>query len=324
MRVDSAQLHAFVTVVREGSFEAASRALNISASAVSQRIRQLEDRLGQVLIHRSVPCKPTIAGKTLARYAEQISVLEAETLRALANVTLFSPNQLRIPFAINADSLESWFMATFEEIPLEYAVYLDLRIEHEDHSASHLRDGSVLAAVTADRMPVQGCRVISLGSMSYVAVASRDFASQYFRDGVHDRGLASAPMITFNAKDELQYRFIRKFCSRPLSPPTHFIPSSTGFVEASRRGIGWCMVPALMARQHLKTGELVEISPGTTLDVPLYLQHWSIRSQVLETLARAVKDVARRLLKQEVEVAPSIINSQVLNGLDASPTLYQD
>jgi LysR family transcriptional regulator, chromosome initiation inhibitor len=304
MKIDSAQLHAFVTVVREGSFEAAARVINVTAPAVSQRIRQLEDRLGRVLIQRSVPCRPTAAGKTLARYAEQISVLEAETLRDLSDATFFDPNHLRIriPIAVNADSLESWFIATFEEIPSEYSFCFDLRVDDKDYSAAMLRDGSVLAAVTADGSPIQGCRVVTLGNMRYLAVASREFVRQYFNEGIDTRSLAVAPMITFNAKDALQQRFMRKFANQIPSPPTHLIPSSTGFIEASRRGIGWCMVPELMARQHLRTGELVDILPGNTLDVPLYLQHWGIKSHVLDTLTRAVRTVAYRLLKQDTEI----------------------
>lgn len=50
MKTDNAQLVAFAAVLRSGSFEAAAQSLNVTPSAISQRVRQLEDRLGQILV----------------------------------------------------------------------------------------------------------------------------------------------------------------------------------------------------------------------------------------------------------------------------------
>ncbi|MER2178118.1 MAG: LysR family transcriptional regulator, partial [Stenotrophomonas maltophilia] len=44
MRIDHAQLRALAAVIREGSFERAAQSLNVTASAVSQRVKALEDR----------------------------------------------------------------------------------------------------------------------------------------------------------------------------------------------------------------------------------------------------------------------------------------
>ena len=57
--LDYASLAAVSSVVREGTFERAARALNVTPSAISQRVKQLEERLGSVLIIRGQPCAPT-------------------------------------------------------------------------------------------------------------------------------------------------------------------------------------------------------------------------------------------------------------------------
>jgi DNA-binding transcriptional LysR family regulator len=60
-------LQAFDVAVRSGSFKATAQALNVSASAVSHRIRNLEQTLGTALFvrtHRAI--HPTVAGRTLA------------------------------------------------------------------------------------------------------------------------------------------------------------------------------------------------------------------------------------------------------------------
>ena len=59
--LDYAGLEALAAVVREGSFERAARKLHVTSSAVSQRVKQLEERVGQVLVHRGTPCTGTEA-----------------------------------------------------------------------------------------------------------------------------------------------------------------------------------------------------------------------------------------------------------------------
>ncbi|KAF1055536.1 MAG: putative HTH-type transcriptional regulator [Stenotrophomonas maltophilia] len=77
------QLAAFAAVIEEGSFEAAARRLSISPSALSQRIKALEDRLGQVLVVRQAPCRPTAPGQRLLQRVRPMQLLEAEALAEL-------------------------------------------------------------------------------------------------------------------------------------------------------------------------------------------------------------------------------------------------
>lgn len=213
MKIDNDQLAAFAAVLQEGSFEAAARRLHVTPSAISQRMRQLEERLGQVLLQRGSPCQPTAAGRTLARYTEQLALLEAETLAELGDVDGNGLRDtggvpLRVPLAVNADSLDSWFPASFDALPAEPAMVFDLRVEDQDHSATLLREGVVMAAVSASAEPVQGCTVEPLGIMRYLAVASPQLIAQAFAKGVNASSLSRTPMLAFNRKDALQARFI--------------------------------------------------------------------------------------------------------------------
>eukprot|EP01035_Chromulina_nebulosa_P057399 gene57399-78639_t len=81
--LDYAALNALAAVVREGSFERAARALHVTPSAVSQRIRQLEERTGGALLVRGQPCVATEAGLQLCRHVERVGMLEHELRDAL-------------------------------------------------------------------------------------------------------------------------------------------------------------------------------------------------------------------------------------------------
>jgi Bacterial regulatory helix-turn-helix protein, lysR family len=54
-RSDLADLNAFVVVANELSFRAAATKLGITASALSHSMRQLEERHGVRLLHRTTP-----------------------------------------------------------------------------------------------------------------------------------------------------------------------------------------------------------------------------------------------------------------------------
>ncbi|MCX5463744.1 LysR family transcriptional regulator ArgP [Alcaligenes parafaecalis] len=284
------QLRAFTAVLEEGSFEAAGRTLYITSSAVSQRIKALEDRLGQVLVLRQPPCRPTPAGERLLRRVRPMQVLEAE---ALADF-LPEKNGPRRPItiAVNSDSLDTWFLAALAKLSQDHGYLFDVRVDDQDHTLELIRNGSVLGAVTAEPTPLQGCEVQDLGIMRYQAIASPAFVARHFSLGVDARTLDHAPMIVFNRKDELQWRFIRQITPNTVAPPIHYLPTSTGFVKAAALGLGWCLAPETLVNEALAAKELALIAPGLCLDVPLYWQHAAIRSSTLKNMSTALQQAA--------------------------------
>jgi len=297
--LDYASLSAIAAVVREGSFERAARALNVTASAVSQRVKQLEERLGSVLIVRGQPCTATETGRLLCSHVEQVGMLEHELRGALPKLTQAKADSGRVTLrvAVNADSLGTWFIGAMAEFLGTEAALLDVALDDQEHTVEWLRSGEVLAAVTAHAQPVQGCNSVTLGRLNYVAVTSPAFMQRYFPEGVTAASLANAPGLTFNRKDRLQSQWIRKVCRRDVDMPTHWFPSTQAFIDASVAGIGWGMNPASLVKEHLRSGTLVELVPGRTLSVPLYWQHTRLQVPMLSRLTHAVLSAARSVLR---------------------------
>ena len=132
--------------------------------------------------------------------------------------------------------------------------------------------------------------------MRYRAVATPAFVRQHFAAGVNVASLSLAPMLTFNRKDELQSRFLQQLVAQTVQPPTHFVPSTIGFLAMARRGVAWGMIPENFLGEVVDRRELVDISPGQCLDVPLYWHRWRIASPVLDRLSREVRVAAARAL----------------------------
>lgn len=293
--LDYASLAAVTAVVREGSFERAARVLNVTPSAVSQRIKQLEERLGSVLIIRGQPCRATDAGRLLCTHVEQVGLLEQELRVALPKLARPGADSDRVTLrvAVNADSLGTWFINAVGQFTAHEQALLDVAVDDQEHTVEWLRSGEVLAAVTAHSQPVQGCNSLSLGRLNYLAVASPEFIKRYFGDGINAATLAKAPSLRFNRKDRLQAQWVRRICRRDVEIPTHWLPSTHAFTDASVAGIGWGMNPTSMVREHLKSGALLELVPGRPLAVPLYWQHTRLQVPVLSRLTRAVIQAAR-------------------------------
>lgn len=293
--LDYPLLAALAAVIRTGSFERAARQLHVTPSAVSQRVKLLEERLGTVLVVRGQPCTGTAAGQRLCQHVEQVALLESELRGALPSLSpADGPITLRI--AVNADSLATWFVAAMAEVP---GCLFDLVLDDQDHSAEWLRKGEVLAAVTASAAPVPGCNSHPLGALRYRATASPDYLRRHFPDGVTAESLATAPCLTFNRKDRLQAQWLRLALSNhePVpTPPTHWLPSTHAFVDGALAGLGWGMNPDPLVADHLAAGRLVELVPGRPLDVPLHWQQSRIAGTALAELSRAVLRAGRQAL----------------------------
>ncbi|KUH40787.1 MULTISPECIES: LysR family transcriptional regulator ArgP [Streptomyces] len=290
------QVRTLLAVVDEGTFDAAAAALHVTPSAVSQRVKALEQRTGRVLLMRTKPVRPTESGQVVVRFARQLTTLERDAQRELGLAA--RPHGTRLPIAVNADSLATWFLPALTRVPQSPPICFDLHREDEAHTAALLREGKVMAAVTSSAEPVVGCTVRPLGLARYLPVASPRFAAHHLSNGPLERCLPDAPVILFDRRDELQDRFVRS-----LTPDgsgagrlRHHVPTSEGFCDAVAAGLGWGLVPEPQAEPLLQSGALTQLSPGRPVDVPLYWQQWKLDVPALELVAKTIAAAAAESL----------------------------
>lgn len=291
--LDYAALAALAAVVREGSFDRAARALHVTPSAISQRIRGLEERVGCALVVRGQPCQPTDTGRRMCQHMDRVRLLEQALQEALPAIAPEGGARVPLPVAVNADSLATWFAPALAAFAADAPVLIELRVDDQDHTAQWLRSGAVLAAVTSTARPATGCNSRPLGVMRYLAAASPAYVARYFAAGVGAGSLAQAPSLLFDTKDELQARWARRLCHRHVELPRHTLPSPQAFVTAALAGMGWGMFPEAMIAPQLAEGTLVELVQGTPLDVPLHWQTARAASGLLDGLTRQIVAAAR-------------------------------
>ena len=294
--LDYAALQALAAVIREGSFDRAARALHVTPSAISQRVRLLEERVGCALVVRGQPCLPTDTGRRMCQHMDRVRLLEQELHDALPAMAPEGGARVSLPVAVNADSLATWFAPALAAFAAQAPVLMSVSVDDQDHTAEWLRTGAVLAAVTGTSRPAAGCNSQPLGAMRYLSVASPAFVAHFFGEGVGAGSLAQAPSLVFNTKDELQARWVRRLCHRHVELPRHTLPSSQAFVTAGLAGMGWGLHPEALIAPHLANGSLVELVPGQPLDVALYWQTARAASGLLDGLTRQMLAAAREAL----------------------------
>ena len=298
--LDYASLAAVAAVIQEGSFERAAKLLNVTPSAISQRIKLLEERIGTVLIVRGQPCTATPVGNLICRHVERVGMLERELRDSLPQlaITDAANDRITLRIGVNADSLGSWFIAAMAAFTQHESALLDVVIDDEEYTIDGLKNGQVLAAITSHEHSVQGCKSVSLGKLRYRAVATPQFMKEHFSEGVTPAALANAPALRFNHKDQMQSLWIRTHVGADVISSSHWLPSTQAFLDAGLAGIAWGMNPEPLVRPHLRAGTLVELIADTPLDVPLYFQHTRLQVPTLERLTRAVTQAARDMLMQ--------------------------
>jgi len=298
MQVQFDQLATFLAVLEEGTFDAAARRLQVTPSAVSQRIKALEIGAGRVLLQRTKPVQPTESGRILARLARQTTLLAEEAATELGDTAgADSASTSEIPIVINADSLATWALPPLARLATEHGLRFDIHREDEQHSVELLRAGSAMAAVTAVAEPVQGCSVRRLGRMRYLLVADPGYAERWLPDGLTVDDLARAPVLAFDHRDDLQDRYLRRRSRRRLRPPRHFVPSSAEFARAVTLGMGWGLLPEHDAGPLLAAGSVIMPEPAAYVDVSLFWQRWRLPSPALDRVSEAIVQAATVALR---------------------------
>jgi len=295
MKIDPELAATIAVVIDEGTFEAAARRLNVTPSAVSQRIKSLEQQVGRVLIVRTKPARATEAGEAIVRLARQLALLEHDALSAL-DLDEARGRAITIPLAVNADSLATWFLAPLARLSSRHPLVFDVHRDDQDFTAALLESGTVMAAVTSQSTPVAGCRVRPLGVLRYEAVATPGYVARWLPDGTDAAALARAPFVDFDRRDDLQTDWLRARGVAPEGIVRHYVPASHDFAAAVRSGLGWGMLPPLQSADALADGTLVKLG-GPPISVALYWQQWNLRSPLLTEIADEIAAEAARVLE---------------------------
>ena len=289
---DPAALECLAAIVETGGFEKAAQRLHVTQSAVSQRLRALEEQAGSVLVVRSRPLRATRAGQVLLKHANQMRLLRADLDKELRDLAPHNANAsmgASVALAINADSIATWALDALTPL-IKEGVPIEVITDDQDFTQEWLRTGAVLGCVTTLGQPLQGCCVQALGAMRYIAVAAPDFVSQQLPQGLQAHNFYKVPFLCFNRKDDMQSEFVGQLLGlSKVVLQSLYLPNSEAQVRAVEAGWGIGVLPELLVQQHLERGALVNVAPEMALSIELYWHCWNLESLLLKQLTEALQ-----------------------------------
>ncbi len=295
--IDYKLLQALAAVVDAGGFDKAAKSLLLTQSAVSQRVKLLEERIGQILLSRSTPPRATPAGLQLLKHYRQVKLLEDDLSARLTRQPEGGFTSLAI--GLNADSLATWFLEVTSPFLEQESLVLDLRVDDQEQTHRFLKNGEVVACVSTADNTIQGCQMEYLGTMNYRLLATPEFVAKWFSGGLTLEAISQAPGLIFNRKDNLHNHLLHQvFGEVPVSFPAHYVPSAEKFADVITAGLAFGMLPDQQSAPLLESGRLVNLAPKHSVPVRLHWHCWNLESALLEKLTRHVVQGAKSVLER--------------------------
>ena len=276
---DFADLKAFAAIVEFRSFSAAARSLGVSPSALSQRMRELEERLGARLLNRTTrSVSPTDNG---ARLLDTLIPLFAGLDHAVAEVeaseqTARGTLRINVP-RVAAIHLVAPILELFHRAhPL---INLDLTI---DDGLTDIVAGRFDAGIRLGDTIEKDMVAIKLGGQRRAMVVASPRLTDRIGVPESPHDLHRFPCIRFrwpSAQGLYRWEFERLGETIEVAVEGPLIANDTGMMlEAAVRGLGFAYVLDIEAESLVRSGALREVLRDWMSPFPgFYLYHSSNR-----------------------------------------------
>ncbi|MBL6081554.1 LysR family transcriptional regulator [Belnapia sp. T18] len=268
-------LRALVAVVSAGGFAAGAERLGVAKSAVSRRIRELEDRLGARLFDRTTRrVQLTEAGHTFHDRAVELLAGLEEAEEAASNASGELKGRIRVtaPVYFTTHCLAPVLGEFLERHPA-----VTLSIDTDDRMVDLVRDGFDLAIRIAD-LRDSSLVASRLATIRHVCVASPALLKR-FGTPQKPEDLSRFPGVVYSKREEASYW---RFANNVVPTVTSQLDLASGEAvrEAAIAGLGVAMLPTFIVHDAVRRGALsIILAKHTRPPIAVHVLHPSMRNQ---------------------------------------------
>lgn len=287
--MDIRQLEGFLWISRLGSVTAACKRLNVTQSAISMRLRALEDELQVELFDRShKKLTLTAKGQDLIKYAEDI-VRTVEQIRL--NVASPSMDLGRLRIGMSELVGLTWGPALAQMI-----------IERHPNISVDLETG-VPAALMEGLMAKKLDLLIGPASTAHLdSITAKHLGSVEFgwmgRRQIDPKALSEETIIAYDNDQSLLFPAIRRTLGESEMRKMRFIGcnSIATTLQMVLKGSGISLLPKVLCQSHLDSGDLQIV-----LDKAQRYDYYAVcRTKDLSGLPGLVVAVAEEMFAREI------------------------
>lgn len=292
--MDIILVRTFLAIVAEGSFGAAAASLYVTQSAISLRIKRLEDLLGNRLFER------TKAGVSLTSSGRQFERFAISMLRIWEEAR----HQVAVPEGYKQTII----------IGGQYSLLPRLVMRWLDRAEEALPEYSFRVEAG---MPERLTRLLLEGALDLAVLYTPQL-----RPGFTVRKLFDEELVLVSADPDFGPKLDKRYVFMDWGPeftaahgaafPDHPVPrvtmavGSLGLNSIIRRGRA-AYFPARVVREHLETGRLHLVSDAPTFAFPCYVVYnIELDQEVLKAALDALQEVVERVDQQQIDVLDSL------------------
>jgi LysR family transcriptional regulator, chromosome initiation inhibitor len=265
MRLLDDRLKAFLQVSQNGTVLGAAESLKLTQTAITQRIRSLENELGITLFTRSRKgMRLTAEGQGLLQYckgAEELegavfSKLSGDATRAETHLTIVGPTS---PMTVRVSKA---IMSVMRKYP---NLYLHLLIDDHANRVDLLRtDRAQTALVPPEQVPLEmDSRKVQADR--FLLVCTPEWRSRSLPDI-----LANEKIIDFYDSDFMTLNYLSKFnLQKHVRKPRLFVNNNVPLIELFIAGLGFGTLVQEIAQPYLESKKLFALNNGQALLRPL-------------------------------------------------------
>ncbi len=255
--LNSNYLDAFYTTCQVKNFTKAAKALNITQSALSQRVKNLEDQLETTLIIRDrAGLQLTEQGEELLRYCQTKFQMESQLVKRISSQGEESLNGV-IRIGGFSSVMRSVILPSLTPL-LTKNESLRLRMVSREiyQLKSLLKSGEIDFAVTYEEILGDNCVSHRLGTEVNTLVQKKSYKG-------------AKVYIDHDEEDDVTKRILKR--KSFASNERQFLDDVYGLIDGVKAGLGMAVIP-----NHLieKESKIIPVKPIKTLSIPVYLNYY--------------------------------------------------
>lgn len=305
---DYPHLETLWAVQDQGTFEKAAKKLKVTRSAISQKMKWLEERWGAPLISRK-PVKTTTLGNKLCRHLEHVRLLE--TKLQLNHGHLFDTSEIdpiSIELMFHNDLIPTGLLEQLVTLSdQQNDIFINTAALDETMMRSRMQNGDACIAISASWWDNPLYQNYHLGKQTFKAISNADFANQFFDINANLKTLHKAPNVAHNSAADLGSRFLTQLGGDLCQCNSDTVPSLYSIMNACLDGKAWAMVPTPLVQNHIHDGRLIDLCPGESLNVDIYLyvlrSLQSVVPQVTDLINAAAAEFLRPVAEKKLQTA---------------------
>lgn len=254
------QLVAFYWICHLGSFSAAASRLHTTQSAISMRIRELEDQLGVQLLDREPRnTRPTLKGRELLSYVTQILTLIEQITHKVGD-----PNVLSVDLTLGVTEFVAitWLADLLHAINTAYPdVRIELDVGLTNDQLRKLVAGEIDIAILPGPVELEGVEQVDLGEVEFRWMASPQLGVPRSLPGPEE--LARWPILATVPSSNL-YRVMSRFMGSDIHKRNTTICNTIGVMGSlALAGLGIGFLPCDHYADHIQANrlQLIDVDP---------------------------------------------------------------